>query len=142
MGIRDKARKASEGKGPVVDAKDLRPAAGSNPSKPKATEPKAPTTTTPKAEDKEQPKAETTVTKPASVTDIRDRMVDDLSEVDVEKFLARQASGPLVAGLAATRETKLNQVQYDGKTADGYVVRVWAPEGAEMLIKARLETVA
>lgn len=78
----------------------------------------------------------------SNVVDIRDAMVDNLTDEDVEKFLAQQASGPLVAGLAATRETKLSQVQYDGKTTDGYVVRVWAPKGAPMLVKVRLEPVA
>lgn len=135
MGIRDKAKEAKAKAGSNPPTASAKPKAEPKPAEPKATvtklEPKA-----------AEPKAETPAPKPADVTDIRDKMIDNLSDDDVEKLLASQASGPLVAGLAATRETKLNQVQYDGKTSDGYVVRVWAPDGAEMLVKARLEVVA
>jgi hypothetical protein len=43
-----------------------------------------------------------------------------------------------VAELRVTRETKRNQLQYDGKTPEGFVVRIWAPEGAAMVMRAQL----
>lgn len=117
--IRDKAKGAA--KAPEVDPK---PASAGNGNKPKATEAKA----SPPAPEKV-----------ASVTSIGAKAVEDLTDEQVEQMLARAESGPGVAGLAATRTTKTHQIQYDGKTEDGFVVRVWAPEGSPMVTKARLD---
>lgn len=129
--IRDKARKAITKTPAKVESQP--PNAGPKPSTP---EPKAPAKVTeltakePAPTDREQV---------ASVTAINDHVVDRMTEDEVERFLAKAASSDGVAVLVATRETKTNQIQYDGKTADGYVVRVWAPAGAAMVTKASLD---
>lgn len=116
--IRDKAK--GQSKPPKVDPKP----ASAGDAKPKAKVPEA------------KPPAPEKV---ASVTSIGDRAVEDLTDEQVERMLARSQSGPGVAGLAATRVTKTEQIQYDGKTEDGFIVRVWAPKGSPLVTKARLD---
>ena len=137
--IRDKAKRARSTKSGSEPESKAPAKTESKPSEPepKATAPKAGTTTAvldkdPAPTDREQV---------ASVTDISDHVIDRMTEDEVEKFLAQAASSAGVAGLVATRETKTGQIQYDGKTSDGFVVRVWAPEGAPMIVKARLDVV-
>ena len=86
---------------------------------------------------------------PDNVTHISDAVVAGLSDDEVAAALASanqaadlEDSEPLTATLIATRETKADQVQYDGKTPEGYIIRVWAPAGTPMLIGATLATPA
>lgn len=135
--IRDKARRARSPKTPTVESQPPAKAESKPPTPaPEATPvPKAPESKALAAKDTPAPTDREQV---ASVTAINDHVVDRMTEDEVERFLAKAASGAGVAGLVATRETKTGQIQYDGKTEDGFVVRVWAPEGAPMLTRASL----
>lgn len=79
-----------------------------------------------------------------NVVSIGTKAVESLSDAEVADFVARhnaeleRTEEPFTASLIATRETKANQVQYDGKTPEGYAIRVWAPEGSPMLIGVTL----
>ena len=75
------------------------------------------------------------------MTQVREA-VSGLSKSEIEELLAAIEAAdevPLVASLKATRLTKTGGVQYDGKTPEGYVIRVWAPEDADMVTHASLE---
>ena len=77
-----------------------------------------------------------------NVVPIGSKAVEALSDAQVTEALAGQATPVFEPGsalLAVTRETKRKQTQYDGVTEDGYVIRVWAPEGSPMLIGVTLE---
>ena len=77
------------------------------------------------------------VTGEAPSADEVSELVEGLSDEEIAEALAKlshpTASAPLVANVKATRTTKRDQIQYDGETPEGYVVRVWAPGGSEMV---------
>lgn len=107
-------------------------------SKAKATTPKAPAKATatpakaaPKAAAKAAPKVEA---KPDP------KVVEPVVPTPAEIDAALVASVPLFAPVQATRETKIAQVQYDGKTPEGYTVRIWAPPGSPMVTGVLLTT--
>ena len=152
--LRDRARKARE-KEATVDPK----APGEKARKPRGGQTKAevieeanastpPTTESTTEDEGSDPQASSPVDTPDdsppedNVVPIGSKAVEALSDAQVTEALAGQATPvfePGTALLTATRETKRNQIQYDGVTEDGFVIRVWAPEGSPMLIGVTLE---
>jgi hypothetical protein len=99
------------------------------------------------------PKTDTVTTKsagtvaeaerPDNVVALTSKAVKNLTDEQVAEFVAAHEdseSEPLTATLVATRETKIRQIEYNGTTPEGYVIRVWAPEGTSLLIGATLAT--
>lgn len=72
----------------------------------------------------------------SNVVDFVEKAIERLSDDDVEAYLDSKAPG--LAHLEFTRRTKADQLQYDGKTSDGYIVRVWAPLGSNPITEAQL----
>lgn len=150
--LKDRARKARS-KG--AESKDETPAStnGAKASKPDAEAPTPETTpkTESKASDPQAPRPADTADAPDNVVDIGAAALERLSDEQVNDVIAAHQAAvaavedseePFTAGLIATRETKAEQVQYDGKTPEGYVIRVWAPKGSSMLIGATLTQVS
>lgn len=150
--LRDRARKAQD-RTPKQAEKRLAKEAASKADKTSTTpvEDEVKADTSPQPVTSKSPASEV-VSTPAEVSNVVEmaqHVADGLSDDQVAEILTRaeaeeeaKFSDPFVATLAATRETKTNQIQYDGVTPEGYIVRVWAPEGMAMVTHAELEATA
>jgi hypothetical protein len=150
--LRDRAKKAREAEVPdkpeTPASTSARKKGGAKTKAATVAEANASTTTTPSGEpagtDRQPSRAvDTPATPPkGNVVAIDAKAVGALTDEQVEEILASHADVDAEMGaafLTATRTTKANQIQYDGTTPEGYIIRVWAPEGSSMLIRATLE---
>ncbi len=151
--LRDRARKAQDKTPKQAEkrlAKEVASKADKTSTTPAKEEVKADTSSQPVTS--KSPASEVVSTPPEedNVVEMAEHVADGLSDDQVAEILARVeaeedakfSTDPFVARLAATRQTKTRQIQYDGVTPEGYIVRVWAPEGMAMVTYAELEAIA
>lgn len=137
--LRERAAKASKASGDKPTPKASAPAPTK--AKPKAAEPKAeePKAAEPKAKEEAPVSEPQPSPKADAATPSPEEIVSRLTPEQVNELLAQITAAeakPLTAALKATRVTRKDDVQYDGRTPEGFVIRIWAPKGSPMLTEA------